>query len=131
MKLLSSLLPIAAMAGIQYMSSGSVNPATTSQLAQSFLESGKKGNQKFGRSPAPIQPRTASQLASGSRAATASTPQLQPIQRLMQSDPRLDSAMMNLVQNARNQQVIDMFSKYANVNFTAKGGQPKTRMTEV
>jgi hypothetical protein len=131
MKLLSSLLPIAAMAGIQYMSSGSVNPATTSQLAQSFLDSGKKDNQKFARSPAPIQSRTASQLASGSRAATASTPQLQPIQRLMQSDPRLDSAMMNLVQNARNQQVIDMFSKYANVNFTAKGGQPKTRMTEV
>ena len=130
MKLLSSLLPIAAMAGIQFMSSGSVNPATTSALAQSFLNSGK--NAKFKKAaPTPIQSRTASELASGSRAATASTPQLQPIQRLMQSDPRLDSAMMNLVQNARNQQVIDMFSKYANVNFTAKGGQPKTKMTEV
>jgi len=130
MKLIKSMIPILGMAGLQFATTGSVNPATTSALAKSFLESGD--NAKFKKAaPTPIQSRTASQLASGSRAATASTPQLQPIQRLMQSDPRLDSAMMNLVQNARNQQVIDMFSKYANVNFTAKGGQPKTRMTEV
>ena len=130
MKLLSSLLPIAAMAGLQFSTKGSVNPATTSQFAMSFLESGD--DPKFKRSaPAPVKARTPDQLTAGSRAATAGSPQLQPIQRLMQSDPRLESVMMNLVQNARNPQVVDMFSKYANVDFTAKGGQPVTRMTEV
>jgi len=56
---------------------------------------------------------------------------MNPIQQVAQSDPRLESAMANLVQNARNQQVIDMFSKYGSVGFTAKGGQQTTRMTEV
>jgi len=130
MKLIKSMIPILGMAGIQYMSGGSAGVATTSALAQTFLDSGE--NARFKRTaPAPVKARTPGELAAGSRAATAGSPELQPIQRLMQSDPRLDSAMMNLVQNARNQQVIDMFSKFANVTFTAKGGQQKTRMTEV
>ena len=132
MKLLSSLLPIAAMAGLQFATSGSVNPATTSQLAMSFLESGD--DPKFKKSaPAPVKARTPGELAAGSRSVTAGagTPQLQPIQRLMQSDPRLESVMMNLVQNARNPQIVDMLSKYGNINFTAKGGQSVTKMTEV
>ena len=70
MKLISSLLPIAAMAGLQFATKGSVNPATTSQLAMSFLESGD--DPKFQRSAsAPVKARTPSELAAGSRAATA------------------------------------------------------------
>ena len=130
MKLIKSMIPILGTAGLQFATKGSVNPATTRQFATSFLESGD--DPKFERSaPAPVKPRTPGELAAGSRAATAGSPQLQPIQRLMQSDPRLESVMMNLVQNARNPQVVDMFSKFANINFTAKGGKPVTRMTEV
>jgi len=129
MKLLSSLLPIAAMAGIQYMSGGSAGVATTSALAQSFLDSQKKP-QFQGSNKDVIRPTKLGQMNLGSRGSSQPV-QLQPIQRLMQSDPRLESVMMNLVQNARNPQVVDMFSKYANVDFTAKGGQPVTRMTEV
>ena len=129
MKLLSSLLPIAAMAGIQYMSGGSAGVATTSALAQSFLNS-QKDPRFQGSNKDVIRPTKLGQMNLGSRGSSQAV-QLQPVQRLMQTDPRLDSAMMNLVQNARNQQVIDMFSKFANVTFTAKGGQTKTKMTEV
>jgi len=129
MKLIKSMIPILGMAGIQFMSGGSAGAATTSALAQSFLDS--QNQPRFqGSNKDVIRPTKLGQMNLGSRGSSQPV-ELQPVQRLMQSDPRLDSAMMNLVQNARNQQVIDMFSKYANVNFTAKGGQPKTRMTEV
>ena len=58
----------------------------------------------------------------GSRS-SATAVQMNPIQRIMGSEPRLESAMVNLVNNATNQQVIDLFSKYGNIQYTAKGGR--------
>ena len=121
MNLLKALLPIAAIAAGTYFGGGT-GGATAKKLADTFLTAGG-GKDKPAFGPAPkLQSRTAAQLAAGSRSATTPV-QLNPVQQVMQSDPRLESALVSLLNNARNQQVIDMFSKYGNVNFTAKGGK--------
>ena len=131
MNLLKSLLPIAAMAGLQFFSKGSVNPATTGQLAASFLDSTdpQKGRQVFGSAPV-VQSRSAAELAAGSRRATEYA-RLDPIQRVVVAEPRVETAMNNLLQNARNPNIIDFFSKYGTVQPTTKGSGVKTRMTEI
>ena len=131
MNLLKSLLPIAAMAGLQYFSQGSVNPATTGQLAASFLDSTdpQKGRQVFGSAPV-VQSRSAAELAAGSRRATEYA-RLDPIQRVVVAEPRVETAMNNLLQNARNPNIIDFFSKYGTVQPTTRGSGVKTRMTEI
>lgn len=121
MNLLKSLLPIAAIAAGTYFG-GSTGGATAKKLADTFLTAGGgKGKPAFGAAPN-LQSRTAAELTSGSRSATTPV-QMNPIQQVLQSDPRLESAIVSLLNNARNQQVIDMFSKHGNVNFTAKGGK--------
>ena len=119
------------MAGLQYFSQGSVNPATTGQLAASFLDSTdpQKGRQVFGSAPV-VQSRSAAELAAGSRRATEYA-RLDPIQRVVVAEPRVETAMNNLLQNARNPNVIDFFSKYGTVQPTTKGSGVKTRMTEI
>ena len=131
--LAKSLIPIAIMGGLQYaQQGGGATAATLSATAQSFIDSTdpEKGRQVFGNAPTPIQSRTPDQLAAGSRRATAGV-QLDPITKLMRSDPRLESAMIKLLENSSNQHIIDLFAKHSNVTMTAKGGQPTTRMTEI
>lgn len=122
MNLLKSLLPIAAIAAGSYFG-GSAGGAAGERLATSFLTSQgrSKDSRPFGAAPV-VQSRTAAELAAGSRSATASV-QMNPIQQMLQVDPRIESAMINLVNNATNQQVIDLFSKHGNIQFTAKGGR--------
>lgn len=124
MNLLKSLLPIAAVAAGAYFGGGT-GAATGERLATSFLtsqgRSKDKFNAPFASAPA-VQSRTAAELAAGSRSATAQV-QMNPIQRVLQSDPRIESAMVNLVNNATNQNIIDLFSKYGNIQYTAKGGR--------
>tara|TARA_R110002072_G_scaffold240075_1_gene398161 strand:- start:1269 stop:1670 length:402 start_codon:yes stop_codon:yes gene_type:complete len=125
MNLLQSLLPIAAVAAGSYFGGGA-GAATGERLATSFLTSqGRtKGSAPFGAAPT-VKPRTAAELAAGSRTATAQV-QMNPIQQVMQSDPRIESAMVNLVNNATNQNIIDLFSKHGGVRYTAKGGRAQT-----
>lgn len=124
MNLLKSLLPIAAIAAGSYFGGGT-GAATGERLAQSFLTSQGRSKDKFtapfGAAPS-IQSRTAAELAAGSRSAAAQV-QMNPIQQVMQTDPRIESAMVNLVNSATNQQIIDLFSKHGSIQFTAKGGR--------
>tara|TARA_A100000172_G_C2978921_1_gene88672 strand:+ start:102 stop:497 length:396 start_codon:yes stop_codon:yes gene_type:complete len=130
MNLLKSILPLAVVAGAAY-AGGTPGAVTAQKFADSFLQASgaKKSGRMFASAPA-LRSRTLGDMGLGSRG-SGQAPPMNPIQQVAQSDPRLESAMANLVQNARNQQVIDMFSKYGSVGFTAKGGQQTTRMTEV
>jgi len=129
MNLLKSILPLAVVAGAAY-AGGTPGAAVGERLATSFLTaSGGSKKKPFSSAPA-LRSRSLGELNLGSKG-SGQLPPMNPIQQVAQSDPRLESAMANLVQNARNQQVIDMFSKYGSVGFTAKGGQQTTRMTEV
>ena len=89
------------------------------QLAQSFLQStgilGQKSGQEVGSvfAMAPeARPRTAGELAAGSRQATT-TPKMDPIQRIVQSDPRLTSAINKMFTESSNQQMRDFTAKFA------------------
>lgn len=129
MNLLKSILPLAVVAGAAY-AGGTPGAAVGERLATSFLTASGGSNKRPFSSAPTVKPTKLGQMQLGSRG-SGQAPPMNPIQQVAQSDPRLESAMANLVQNARNQQVIDMFSKYGSVSFTAKGGQQKTRMTEV
>ena len=124
MNLLKSLLPIAAIAAGTYFGGGT-GGATAMKLADTFLTAGGRNKDKpgpaFGAAPT-IRPTPLGQMNLASRGSQVPA-QMNPIQQVMQSDPRLESAIVNLLNSARNQQVIDMFSKHGNVNFTAKGGK--------
>lgn len=125
MNLLQSLLPIAAVAAGSYFGGGA-GAATGERLATSFLTSqGRtKGSAPFGAAPV-VRPTKLGQMNLGSRG-SATAVQMNPIQQVMQSDPRIESAMVNLVNNATNQNIIDLFSKHGGVRYTAKGGRAQT-----
>ena len=122
MNLLKALLPIAAIAAGTYFGGGT-GGATAMKLADTFLTAGgrKKDDPAFGAAPV-VKATKLGQMNLGSRGSQIPV-QMNPIQQVMQSDPRLESALVSLLNNARNQQVIDMFSKHGNINFTAKGGK--------
>jgi hypothetical protein len=121
MNLLKSLLPIAAIAAGTYFGGGT-GGATAKKLADTFLTAGGgKDKPAFGAAPV-VKATKLGQMNLGSRGSQIPV-QMNPIQQVMQSDPRLESALVSLLNNARNQQVIDMFSKHGNINFTAKGGK--------
>ncbi len=130
MNLLKSILPLAIVAGAAY-AGGTPGAVTAQKFADSFLQASgsKKSGRMFASAPA-LRSRTLGQMGLGSKG-SGQAPPMNPIQRVAQSDPRLESAMTNLYQNSRNPQVIDFFSKYGSVDLTAKGGQPVTKMTEV
>ena len=88
-------------------------------LGESFLvasgaiegKKGMKGVQPFS-APEMARPRTAGELAAGSRQATT-TPKMEPIQRIVQSDPRLTSAINKMFTESSNQQMRDFNAKFA------------------
>ena len=130
MNLLKSILPLAVVAGAAY-AGGTPGAVTAQKFADSFLQASgaKKSGRMFASAPA-LRSRSLGEMGLGSKG-SGQLPPMNPIQQVAQSDPRLESAMANLYQNSRNPQVIDFFSKYGSVGLTAKGGQQKTRMTEV
>ena len=122
MNLLKALLPIAAVAAGSYFGGGT-GGATAMKLADTFLTAGgrKSGDPAFGAAPT-IRPTKLGQMNLASRGSQAPA-QMNPIQQVVQSNPRVESAIINLLNTAQNQQIIDMFSKHGNINFTAKGGK--------
>ena len=130
MNLLKSILPLAVVAGAAY-AGGTPGAVTAQKFADSFLQASgaKKSGRMFASAPA-LRSKTLGEMRLRSEG-SGQLPPMDPIQRVALSDPRLESVMTNLYQNARNPQVIDFFSKYGSVGFTAKGGQQTTRMTEV
>lgn len=116
MNLLKALAPIAAGIGAGYLfGGGGTSSEITGELARSFLFSQGKSSKEFS---APFQaasitrPRRVEELTRGSP--TAAPAQLRPVQQLVSNSPRLETAMLNLYQNASNAQVREMFGKYSN-----------------
>lgn len=86
-------------------------------LAESFLVAsgaikggeGMEGVQPFS-TPEVARPRTVAELTRGK---PATTPKMDPIQRIVQSDPRLTSAINKMFTESSNQQMRDFTAKYA------------------
>ena len=94
--------------------------AETFLLASGAVEgTGMKNVQPFS-TPEMARPRTAGELAAGSRQATT-TPKMDPIQRIVQSDPRLTSAITKMFTESSNQQMRDFSAKYATRVTTPQG----------
>ena len=129
MNLLKSILPLAVVAGAEY-AGGTPGAVTAEKFASSFLTATGGSNKRPFQSTTTLRATTIGEMRWKSEG-SGQLPPMDPIQRVALSDPRLESVMTNLYQNARNPQVIDFFSKYGSVNLTAKGGQPVTKMTEV
>ena len=95
MNLLKSLLPIAAIAAGTYFGGGT-GGATAKKLADTFLTAGGgKGKPAFGAAPV-VKATKLGQMNLGSRGSQIPV-QLNPIQQVMQSDARLESAIVNLL----------------------------------
>ena len=100
------------------------------ELATTFLKStgflapakGEAVGSVFSMAPE-ARPRTAGELAAGSRQATT-TPKMDPIQRIVQSDPRLTSAINKMFTESSNQQMRDF-----NAKFVVRATTPQGRKT--
>lgn len=137
MKLLKALAPIAIGIGAGYFLSGgtlggAASSATVKGLASSFLTAtGREKGQRqlpFQMAVAP-RPRSIQELTRGSPSQVPE--QLQPIQKMITTNPQLATAMSNLYQNAQNQQVRDMFASFqtTDVQPTIRQGR-RTIVTE-
>ena len=111
-----------ALAGAMMFGGGGAQKTSSEggmNLGESFLvasgaikgKSGIKNVQPFS-TPEVARPRTAGELAAGSRQATT-TPKMDPIQRIVQSDPRLTSAINKMFTESSNQQMRDFNAKFA------------------
>ena len=126
MNLLAALVPL----GLAMMTGGGTQKTSGEDgmgLAESFLvasgaiEGGKgmSSVQPFS-TPEMARPRTAGELAAGSRKATT-TPKMDPIQRIVQSDARVASAVSRMLTESSNQQMRDFSAKYATSATTPQG----------
>jgi|8_EtaG_2_1085327.scaffolds.fasta_scaffold00554_4 uncharacterized protein YgbK (DUF1537 family) len=122
MDLLKSLMPLAAVAGASYLNIGPEGQAAVKEAAAGFVS---KGNKAPLRQAPQLRPTKLGQMNLPSRSATNAPVRLNPIQQIMQSEPRVSAAMSELVNNATNKQVTDFFYKYGNISYTAKGGRPQ------
>ena len=111
-----------ALAGAMMFGGGGAQKTSSEggmNLGESFLVasgaikgmSGINNVQPFS-TPEVARPRTAGELAAGSRQATT-TPKMDPIQRIVQSDPRLTSAINKMFTESSNQQMRDFNAKFA------------------
>ena len=118
MKLLKALAPIALGMGAGYFLGGgtlggAASSAAVKGLASSFLTAtGRKKGEKqlpFQMAVAP-RPRSVQELTRGSSSQVPA--RLQPIERMVNANPQLATAMSNLYENAQNKQVRDMFASF-------------------
>jgi len=114
-------MPLAVVAGATYLM-GPVGGAAVKEAAAGFVS---KGNKAPLRQAPQLRPTKLGQMNLPSRSATNAPVRLNPIQQIMQSEPRVSAAMSELVNNATNKQVTDFFYKYGNISYTAKGGRPQ------
>ena len=118
MKLLKALAPIAIGIGAGYFLGGgtlggAASSAAVKGLASSFLTA---TGRKKGKNQLPFQmavaprPRSVQELTRGSSSQVPA--RLQPIERMVNANPQLATAMSNLYENAQNKQVRDMFASF-------------------
>ena len=99
-------------------------------LAESFLvasgaiegKSGMQGVQPF-TTPEMARPRTVAELTRGK---PTTTPKMDPIQRIVQSDARVASAVSRMLTESSNQQMRDFSAKYATRATTPQGRKTLT-----
>ena len=124
MNLLAALVPL----GLAMMTGGGTQKTSGEGgmgLAESFLvasgaiegRSGMQGVQPF-TTPEMARPRTVAELTRGK---PTTTPKMDPIQRIVQSDPRLTSAINKMLTESSNPQMRDFTAKYATRVTTPQG----------
>jgi hypothetical protein len=123
---LTALIPI----GLSLLTGGGGSPQQQGggkgmNLAQSFLMSsgllGKEGNLEKGPFSTPEIPRARSigEMRLGS--ARSSSVRLDPVQQLVQSDPRVSSAINRMLTESTNRQMQDFSAKYVTRPTAAQG----------
>ena len=134
MNLLTALIPIGLS---MIMGGGTQQPQTGStassivgkqgmNLGESFLVSmgamkgpeGMAGVQPF-TAPEAARPRSVAELTRGQPATRAM--RMDPVQRMVQSDPRVASAVSRMLTESSNQQMRDFSAKYATPVMTRPG----------
>ncbi|MGB0142473.1 MAG: hypothetical protein ACPF8W_05255 [Luminiphilus sp.] len=134
MNLLTALIPL-GLAAITGGMSGSQQTGSTASsivgkqgmnLGESFLVSmgamkgpeGMAGVQPF-TAPEAARPRSVAELTRGQPATRAM--RMDPVQRMVQSDPRVASAVSRMLTESSNQQMRDFSAKYATPVMTRPG----------
>ena len=134
MNLLTALIPLGIAAVTGGMSSGQQTGSTASNivgkkgmnLGESFLVSmgamkgpeGISGVQPF-TAPTAARPRSVAELTRGQPGTRAM--RMDPVQRIVQSDPRVASAVSRMLTESSNQQMRDFSAKYATRVTTPQG----------
>lgn len=124
MNLLAALVPL----GLAMMTGGGTQKTSGEDgmgLAESFLvasgaiegEKGMSSVQPFS-TPEMARPRTVAELTRGKPTTTA---KMDPIQRIVQSDARVASAVSRMLTESSNQQMRDFSAKYATSATTPQG----------
>ena len=134
MNLLTALIPLGIAAISGGMGGGQQTGSTASNivgkqgmnLGESFLVSmgamkgpeGTSGVQPF-TAPEAARPRSVAELTRGQPSTRAM--RMDPVQRMVQSDPRVASAVSRMLTESSNQQMRDFSSKYATRVTTPQG----------
>tara|TARA_Y100001972_G_scaffold126437_1_gene180166 strand:- start:7779 stop:8228 length:450 start_codon:yes stop_codon:yes gene_type:complete len=134
MNLLTALIPLGIAAITGGMSGGQQTGSTASSivgkqgmnLGESFLVSmgamkgpeGMSGVQPF-TAPEAARPRSVAELTRGQP--TTRAMRMDPVQRMVQSDPRVASAVSRMLTESSNQQMRDFAAKYATPITTRPG----------
>jgi len=128
MNLLTALIPlgIAAISGGTGGGTEKTGGKGGMGLAESFLvsmgamegKSGMKGVQPFS-APQVQRPRSVAELTRGQPGTRAM--RMDPVQRIVQSDPRVASAVSRMLTESSNQQMRDFSAKYATRVTTPQG----------
>lgn len=134
MNLLTALIPLGIAAITGGMSGGQQTGSTASSivgkqgmnLGESFLVSmgamkgpeGMSGVQPF-TTPEAARPRSVAELTRGQP--TTRAMRMDPVQRMVQSDPRVASAVSRMLTESSNQQMRDFAAKYATPITTRPG----------
>jgi hypothetical protein len=139
MNLLTALIPL----GLSMIMGGGVQQQTTSSLAQNMITgSGGKGGMNLGESflvsmgamkgpegmsgvqpftaPEAARPRSVAELTRGQP--TTRAMRMDPVQRIVQSDPRVANAVSRMLTQSTNPQMVDFSAKYA-TRITAPQGR--------
>tara|TARA_A100000172_G_scaffold44399_1_gene27323 strand:+ start:1408 stop:1812 length:405 start_codon:yes stop_codon:yes gene_type:complete len=120
--LIRGLAPIAAMIGVG-AATGNFQAAMTAKSAAEGFVRAREAKVKPFSSLDPVRAKSIGEMDLGSRQATFRQQPLNEIQRIMQQSQRGSQSLTNLYQNAKSQEIIDLFSKFSTVPMTAEGGK--------
>jgi hypothetical protein len=118
MNLLAALVPL----GLAMMTGGGTQKTSGEDgmgLAESFLVA--SGAIEGGKGMSSVQPFSTPEMAELTRGKPTTTAKMDPIQRIVQSDARVASAVSRMLTESSNQQMRDFSAKYATSATTPQG----------